>query len=156
MNIRAYALRAIVPALVVSTLILQGCSTTADHGLTGPRGELVTAALAQVGTPYRFGGNTPREGLDCSGLTAYAHRSAGLTIPRMAADQRRSARPVGARPAPGDLVFFHIPPGGEHVGLMVDGERFVHASTSRQRVQLARLDSPYWRRHFVGAGTYLQ
>jgi cell wall-associated NlpC family hydrolase len=39
---------------------------------------------------------------------------------------------------------------------MVDSERFVHASTSRRKVQLARLDAPYWRRHYVGAGTYLR
>ena len=81
MNIRPYALRAIVLTLVVSTLILQGCSTTGDHGLSGARGELVTAALSQIGTPYRLGGNSPREGLDCSGLTAYAHRCGGAEDP---------------------------------------------------------------------------
>jgi cell wall-associated NlpC family hydrolase len=155
MNIRAYREHMIALALAGAALLLQGCGTTGDRALSGPRSELVTAALSQVGTPYRLGGNSPREGLDCSGLTAYAHRAAGLKIPRMAADQRRTAKPIGERPGPGDLVFFRIPPGGEHVGLMVDGERFVHASTSRQRVQLARLDSPYWRRHYVGAGTYL-
>jgi cell wall-associated NlpC family hydrolase len=143
-------------ALAGSALLVQGCSTTGDYDLTGPRGKLVGAALSQVGTRYRLGGNSPREGLDCSGLTAYAHQAAGLRIPRMAADQRQSASPVGQRPGPGDLVFFRIPPGGEHVGLMVDRERFVHASTSRRRVQLARLDTPYWRRHYVGAGTYLR
>lgn len=155
MNSRAYALP-VALILASSAVVLQGCSTTGSHELSGQRGQLVTAALSQVGTPYRLGGNSPREGLDCSGLTAYAHRSAGLTIPRMASDQRRLAKPVGAIPEPGDLVFFRIPPGGEHVGLMVDRERFVHASTSRQRVQLARLDSPYWRRYYVGAGTYLR
>jgi len=155
MNTRAYALP-VALILAGSALVLQGCSTTGDRQLGGQRGQLVSAALSQVGTPYRLGGNSPREGLDCSGLTAYAHRSAGLTIPRMAADQRRLAKPVGAAPEPGDLVFFHIPPGGEHVGLMVDRERFVHASTSGGRVQLARLDSPYWRRYYVGAGTYLR
>jgi cell wall-associated NlpC family hydrolase len=154
MSIRAYGWRMIALVLAGVALVLQGCST--DRALSGSRGELVTAALSQVGTPYRLGGNSPREGLDCSGLTAYAHRAAGLKIPRMAADQRRSAKPVEETPGPGDLVFFRIPPGGEHVGLMVDHERFVHASTSRQRVQLARLDSPYWRRYYVGAGTYLR
>lgn len=152
MNIRAFW--AVAVALV---LLLQGCATTGDYDLSGPRGELVNAALSQVGTPYRLGGNSPREGLDCSGLTAYAHRAAGLKIPRMAAEQRQSAKPVkGAKPGPGDLVFFRIPPEGEHVGLMVDWERFVHASTSQQRVQLARLDAPYWQRYYVGAGTYLR
>ena len=155
MNIRAYTC-IVALALGGSTLLLQGCSTTGDYELSGPRGELVNAAIAQVGTPYRLGGNSPREGLDCSGLTAYAHRAVGVKIPRVAAEQRRSAKPVGQRPGPGDLVFFRIPPGGEHVGLMVDWERFVHASTSRRQVRLARLDTPYWRRYYVGAGTYLR
>jgi cell wall-associated NlpC family hydrolase len=156
MNIRAYARVVSLLALVGFALLLQGCSTTSNHELSGPRSKLVNAGLAQVGTPYRLGGNSPREGLDCSGLTAYAHRAAGLKIPRMAAEQRRSAKPVDNRPGPGDLVFFRTPQGGEHVGLMVDWERFVHASTSRQRVQLARLDSPYWQRHYVGAGSYVR
>jgi cell wall-associated NlpC family hydrolase len=149
-----------VPVLVCvlagAVPLLHGCGTTADYDLSGARGEVVHAAVAQVGTRYRLGGNSPRDGLDCSGLTAYAYRVAGVKIPRMAADQRRAAAPVGKRPGPGDLVFFRIPPGGEHVGLMVDWERFVHASTSARRVQLARLDSPYWQRHYVGAGSYLR
>ncbi len=154
MNIRA----CVGPLLALAGigLVLQGCSTTGGYDLSGPRGEVVHAALAQVGTPYRYGGNSPREGLDCSGLTAYAHRAAGLKIPRRAIEQQRAAKPVGPKPGPGDLVFFRPPSGGEHVGLMVDWDKFVHASTSRRRVQLARLDEPYWRRHYVGAGSYLQ
>jgi cell wall-associated NlpC family hydrolase len=156
MNIRASLAPVMALALSGPVVLIQGCGTTGGYELGGTRGEVVHAGLGQIGTPYRPGGNRPREGLDCSGLTAYAHRAAGLKIPRMAADQRRAAKPVTARPGPGDLVFFRTPSGGEHVGLMVDWERFVHASTSGQRVQLARLDAPYWQSHYVGAGTYLR
>jgi cell wall-associated NlpC family hydrolase len=147
----------LLAALAVVGLALQGCSTTGEHDLSGPRGAVVKTALAQVGTPYRFGGNHPQEGLDCSGLTRYAHKAAGLEIPRRAADQRSRARPVaGHKPGPGDLVFFRIPPDGDHVGVMVDRERFVHASTSKRQVHLSRLDAEYWQRHYMGAGTYIK
>jgi cell wall-associated NlpC family hydrolase len=147
----------LLAALAVVGLALQGCSTTGEYDLSGPRGEVVKTALAQVGTPYRLGGNHPREGLDCSGLTRYAHKAAGLEIPRRAVDQRNKARPVtGHKPGPGDLVFFHIPPGDDHVGVMVDRERFVHASTSKGQVRLSRLDAEYWQRHYMGAGTYIR
>jgi cell wall-associated NlpC family hydrolase len=113
--------------------------------------------MAQVGTPYRYGGNEPGRGLDCSGLTHYAYRSAGVRIPRSSRDQHRGARPVKAKSLrPGDLVFFHEGAGVNHVGLMVDGQRFVHASTSAHKVALARIDTSYWKAHFVGAGTYLK
>jgi cell wall-associated NlpC family hydrolase len=38
---------------------------------------------------------------------------------------------------------------------MVDGERFVHASTSKRRVRLSSLSKDYWRERYLGAGTYL-
>jgi cell wall-associated NlpC family hydrolase len=72
----------------------------------------------------------------------------------MAEAQHRIARPVPtSRIKAGDLVFFRTGD-GHHVGLMVDGQRFVHASTSSKRVRLASLRSPYWRRRLIGAGSY--
>ena len=53
------------------------------------------------------------------------------------------------------MVFFKTGPNTYHVGLMVDKERFVHASTSQRQVRLERLDKPYWQARYLGAGTYL-
>jgi cell wall-associated NlpC family hydrolase len=140
--------------LACGVLALVGCAGTG--GLTEQRAAVVSAALSQVGTPYRYGGNEPGRGLDCSGLTYYAHRTAGVQIPRGSVDQRLRAHPASARsPQPGDMVFFQTGPADHHVGLMVDAERFVHASSSAHRVRLARLRTPYWRDHYLGAGTYL-
>jgi cell wall-associated NlpC family hydrolase len=124
-------------------------------GLEPQRADVVEAALAQVGTPYVYGGTTPNRALDCSGLTQVAYRAAGLSIPRVSTAQQAAARPLRGLPGPGDLVFFKTGPSQYHVGLMVDQKRFVHASTSKRRVRLARLQNPYWRARFIGAGSYL-
>lgn len=149
-------------------LALLGCASTSpshnveiggesfDLGNLEPRrADVVMAALSQIGTPYVYGGETPHQALDCSGLTLVAHQAAGMRIPRVSTQQQAAARPLRGRPKPGDLVFFKTGPSQYHVGLMVDQERFVHASTSKRRVRLASLDNPYWRQRYRGAGSYL-
>lgn len=146
----------IVSLLVLTTL--SGCASRGrDDGLSARRAALVDKSLAQIGTPYLYGGKSPAEGFDCSGLTHYAHHQAGLAIPRTAAAQQRAAKPVPrSRLQPGDMVFFKTGPNAYHVGLMIDDKRFVHASTSRSRVRIDHLDTPYWNSHYIGAGTYLR
>jgi cell wall-associated NlpC family hydrolase len=147
----------VVLSVILIFGILTGCASQRIEGLAGPRADVVLAGLSQVGTPYVYGGSTPDEGLDCSGLTHYAHHVAGVQIPRVSTEQLRNATPVpGRQPRPGDILFFRIAPGEHHVGLMVDDERFVHASTSRRQVRLDRLASPYWQARYLGAGTYLE
>jgi cell wall-associated NlpC family hydrolase len=158
------ASRAVV---VLAAALLGGCAgspprTVGADGevfdlstLDESRASVVMAALSQVGTPYLYGGSDPAEGLDCSGLTQLAHSAAGVSIPRISTEQRAAARPVRRSPAPGDLVFFKTGPSQYHVGLMVDRDRFVHASTSKRRVRLSSLSADYWRQRYLGAGTYL-
>jgi cell wall-associated NlpC family hydrolase len=150
----------------LALLLLQGCAGTASRsytaageefdlsGLDERRANVVMAALSQVGTPYVFGGSEPGRALDCSGLTQYAHSAAGLSIPRVSTAQRAAATPSGKRPKPGDLVFFKTGPSQYHVGVMVDAERFVHASTSKRQVRLSSLSGSYWRQHYLGAGNF--
>jgi cell wall-associated NlpC family hydrolase len=135
-------------------LVLQGCGTQGGPG--GLRGEVVQAAMAEVGTRYAYGAQRPGEALDCSALIQHAHRAAGLDIPRISTAQQRASRPVDPdRARPGDLLFFRTAPGQYHVGLVVEEGRFVHASSSGNRVLVSRVDSPYWRTRVTGAGTYL-
>lgn len=141
--------------LGLTSLLLQGCATR-GNAPEARRGEVVMAALSQVGTRYGYGADAPGRALDCSALTRYAHRAAGLEIPRMSIAQKAAATPVNpSRVRPGDLVFFRTGPGQHHVGLMVDGTRFVHASTSQKEVLVSSIDQPYWRSRMIGAGTYL-
>lgn len=124
-------------------------------GLGEQRANVVMAALSQVGTPYVYGATSPGRALDCSALTQYAHSAAGVSIPRVSTAQQAAAQPVARRPGAGDLVFFKTAPSQYHVGVMVDDDRFVHASTSKGRVRLASLSKRYWQEHYLGAGTYL-
>jgi cell wall-associated NlpC family hydrolase len=151
------------------SLLLAGCGghptvapSPGDRGVQHPpvtaeqRQALVRQARAMLGTPYRYGGSSPR-GFDCSGLVQYSHAQTGITVPRMARDQRRHARPVPvSRLQPGDLVFFALPESkGDHVGIYVGNGEFIHAPSSGKRVSRSRLDQHYWRERLVAAGSYL-
>lgn len=109
-------------------------------------------ALEMVGTPYRYGGKTPK-GFDCSGLVVYSYALAGKGLPVNVGGQRAASRPVPRKQLrPGDLVFFDLTDEGRsHVGLYVGGGKFVHAPSRGKVVSTANLSNPYWRRHFAGA-----
>ena len=111
-------------------------------------------AISLVGTPYRYGGNTPEGGFDCSGLVNYVYSDMlDLRLPRTS---RALAAYQGPRIAPkrlatADLVFFGSGGNVSHVGIYVGEGRFVHAPSTGGTVRLDRLDGPYWRDHYSGA-----
>ncbi|GAA2213297.1 hypothetical protein GCM10009850_087590 [Nonomuraea monospora] len=104
-------------------------------------GEQVTAVLAyahaQLGKPYLWGAEGPTA-FDCSGLTMRAYQAAGITIPRVAADQWRHGPPIPAgQEQPGDLAFFHQQADGPgHVGLVIGGGQMIHAPNRRIVVRI--------------------
>ena len=116
---------------------------------------VVQSALSLRGTPYRFGGSTPAQGLDCSGLVAYVMAEHAVQLPRSVAEQFEAGAPVTwQRLRRGDLVFFStIGAGATHVGIVTDTDRveFVHAPADGASVRVERFDAPYWRTRFVGA-----
>jgi peptidoglycan DL-endopeptidase CwlO len=69
--------------------------------------EMLTAAMSRRGLPYAWGGDGP-DVFDCSGLVQWSFRQAGITMPRVAADQALTgpAVPV-SQLRPGDLLFYH-------------------------------------------------
>ena len=116
-------------------------------------------AIGLVGTPYRYGGNTPESGFDCSGLVTYVYRDMlDLRLPRTS---RELAEVQGPRIAPeklaaADLVFFGSKGNVSHVGIYVGEGRFVHAPSTGGTVRLDRLDGHYWRDHYSGAKRVLR
>lgn len=104
------------------------------------------------GTPYRMGG-TGKTGVDCSAFVKAVYLSAfGVTLPRTAREQYRSARILSATELKeGDLVFFNTRGGVSHVGIYLTNNKFVHASTS-QGVTVSDLFDPYYLKRFLGSG----
>ena len=137
-------------------LLLGGCSTTPAPGpsrsvassLSDEHAhDIAIHALGLVGTPYRYGGNTPDGGFDCSGLIGYVYNSrAGVAPPRTVAQLSGFGQSVGAGELrTGDLVIFGR---GRptHAGIYVGEGRFVHAPSTGGTVRLDRLDSSHWSR----------
>ena len=116
--------------------------------------DITTYALSLIGVDYRFGGNTPDQGLDCSGLIRYVFQQAtGLSLPRSAREQARVGESVSKdKLQPGDLVFFNTRRFQfSHVGLYIGDNRFIHAPSSGGAVQVVNLDNAYWQKAFNGA-----
>ena len=117
--------------------------------------EVLMRAISLVGTPYRYGGNSPEGGFDCSGLVDFVFLdAAGLKLPRSTNELIELDAPEirRSRLQPGDLVFFS-PDGGNvsHIGIYVGEGRFVHAPKAGGTVRLDHLDTDYWIRAYKGA-----
>jgi hypothetical protein len=122
-----------------------------DHSVG--REEISIQAMSLVGVPYRWGGNTPDAGFDCSGLVRYVvDRAASVNLPRTTAEM--SGRGVAVEPeeiATGDLVFFNTTGRAHsHVGIYVGKLRFVNAPSTGGTVRLDYLTNPYWAKRFDG------
>lgn len=113
--------------------------------------------MGQLGKPYRWGGNSPRTGFDCSGLVYYAYKDlVNIRIPRTANEMYhlRDARPVDrGELESGDLVFFRTQGRGtaDHVGVYVGNGKFIQSPRTGRDIQITSLSEDYWVRHYVGA-----
>jgi len=111
-------------------------------------------ALLALGSHYKYGGNTPRSGFDCSGLVAHVfERAWGLALPRRVEQQAKLGKRVSRHALePGDLLFYNTRNSPfSHVGIYIGDGRFVHAPRRGQRVRAESVDNPYWAVRFNGA-----
>ena len=112
------------------------------------RNSIVVSALALQGKPYRNGAKGP-DAFDCSGLVYYVFKQHRVLLPPPAEAQGRAGHEIDRDSMqPGDLVFFKIE-GDFHVGIVISGDEFVHASKSRG-VAIDSVDTTYWRKQLVG------
>lgn len=146
--------RALTPALVrvllLATLLagLTGLGSTVAApraAAAAPSAALVLGTKAvqiartEKGTPYRYGGTTPR-GFDCSGYTRWVFAHLGKRLPHSSRGQQRATVPVPAsRRQVGDLVFFGSRGRVYHVGIYAGGNRIWHSPKAGDRVRLASI-----------------
>jgi cell wall-associated NlpC family hydrolase len=145
-------------------IALVGCSTTQPTAVSGSSAvvassrltpeqasEVTIMAIGLVGTPYRYGGNTPASGFDCSGLIGYVYQQrGGVLAPRTTGgliDWGFSVTATDLRT--GDLVVFTQNSRATHAGIYVGQGRFVHAPSTGGTVRLDSLQSAYWAKQPV-------
>src|SRR6478609_8947455 len=128
-------------------------AAAADRMVEGTR-EIGLFALSLVGIDYRYGGESPDRGLDCSGLVRYVFQQVtGVTLPRTTREQSTIGDQVGmADLLPGDLVFFNTRRFAySHVGIYLGDNRFIHAPSQGGDVEIATFSAAYWQKRFNGA-----
>lgn len=109
-------------------------------------------ALTMVGKPYKYRGDSPA-GFDCSGLVRYSYRAAGMDVPHGTKALRNVSRSISYNEIrKGDLLFF-LQEGKKysHVGIYVNDNLFVHATSTGKTVRIDTLLDPYWEKHFLEA-----
>jgi cell wall-associated NlpC family hydrolase len=111
-------------------------------------GGVVGIAMQYLGIPYRYGGESPSTGFDCSGFTMYVFSRVGVSIPRTVSTQYGVGVPVSrSELQPGDLVFFN---GLGHVGLYIGGNQFIHSPHTGDVVKISSITG-YYSSAYVGA-----
>ncbi len=141
-------------------LSLAGCATLPESAQKSPaaapapldpKAVMVLTATDMLGQPYRFGGAAPG-GFDCSGLVVYAASAAGIRMPRTTQEQLQAGVSVRRQQLrPGDLVFMRLAHKELHVGIAIDGERFIHAPSTGGHVRIDSLDAAPYFNGYLGA-----
>ena len=127
-----------------------------NRNVSGLRRNILEEARTWMGPPYKYAGQDKKTGTDCSGMVMRVYETtAGCTLPRNSAKQAEYCKKIKSQDVrPGDLVFFATgkdPEKVSHVGIMIDPENFIHASTSKG-VVVSNVTSPYYVKTFIMYG----
>ena len=139
-------------AFNVKPEIEQGMTSDGLLSKQGLAKGVLLAAYSQVGTPYRYGGTTPK-GFDCSGFTRWVYSQNGIQMPRSSKEQFKVGRPVGKEEIkPGDLLMYKRGKrGGTHVGIYVGDGKYIHSPSRGKTVMEDNAFNPKSSLKFLGA-----
>jgi len=116
--------------------------------------EVLIQSLSLTGIRYKYGGNTPETGFDCSGFVRYVfHQAAQITLPPSARSISQLGKTVKKEELkPGDLVFFNtLKAAFSHVGIYMGDNKFIHAPRAGAQVRVESMNTTYWSSRFNGA-----
>jgi cell wall-associated NlpC family hydrolase len=134
----------------VASQLASSVSTT----VVGGTESLIDNAMQLIGVRYRWGGNTPQSGLDCSGFVRYVFNDTfGFLLPRKSAQMSKVGMEVGKEELrPGDLVFFNtMRHAFSHVGIYVGDNKFIHAPSRGKSIRVDDMTKVYWEKRYNGA-----
>ncbi len=115
---------------------------------------LINNAMQLIGVRYRWGGNTPQSGLDCSGFVRYVFNDTfGFLLPRKSAQMSKVGLEITKDELrPGDLVFFNtMRHAFSHVGIYVGDNKFIHAPSRGKSIRVDDMTKTYWDKRYNGA-----
>lgn len=147
--------------ILLSLLLFSSCGSSKSSQQTNKKTEqIVNFSYKYIGTPYRYGGTTPR-GFDCSGFVQFVYNQYNYKLPRSTSDQSNVGEKIKdpKKMRQGDLVFYKgsnkRKKNAGHVGIIVsaDGKgnfRFIHASSSRGIVISSSTETYYKDRYLYG------
>ncbi len=127
---------------------------TAPNSWQDKAQEVLINALSLTGIQYKYGGNSPAAGFDCSGFVRYVFRNAAnLSLPPTARAIAQIGKSVKKDELqPGDLVFFNtLKSAFSHVGIYLGNNKFIHAPSKGKAVQVESMQNSYWSSRFEGA-----
>ncbi len=133
--------------------LLSSVMNSTSHVAT-KAGDLVMNALGLIGVRYRFGGNSPESGLDCSGFVRYVFNDTfGFMLPRRSVEMSQVGTDVAVNDLkPGDLVFFNtMRRTFSHVGIYIGDNKFVHAPSTGSKIRVDDMRASYWVTRYNGA-----
>jgi len=145
---------AVMPMADEQQIVARSATLSAgQYGQTGQSAQIVAVAREMLGQPVVWGGASPDQGFDCSGLVQYVYKRAGINLPRTADIQFLVGRTVSpASLQPGDLVYYTTyEPGASHVGIYIGNSKIIHTSFSKGVVAIADMNDSYFVQRYYGA-----
>jgi len=143
--------------LFLITLLALGACVSDKNYMQAQHGDadsLVSYAKSLIGVPYKYGGDTPASGFDCSGFVGYVYnRALDINLPRSTVEISTMGKAVRSNQLrTGDLVFFNtLHRRFSHVGIYLGDYRFIHAPNSNGSVRIENMLEDYWRNKYNGA-----
>jgi cell wall-associated NlpC family hydrolase len=113
--------------------------------------EVLSQAMCLKGIKYKYGGNSPQTGFDCSDFVGYVfNKAANVKLPRTTRGLSRIGGTVKKQEVlPGDLVFFNTRRrASSHVGIYLGVGEFIHAPRTGSKVRVENMDTGYWKQRF--------
>ncbi len=145
---------AFAQSLTESEPLPKSFASTVSSAVVDKTETLINNAMQLIGVRYRWGGNTPQSGLDCSGFVRYVFNDTfGFLLPRKSAQMSKVGLEIGKEELrPGDLVFFNtMRHAFSHVGIYVGDNKFIHAPSRGKSIRVDDMTKVYWEKRYNGA-----